>query len=79
MATQTKNNKTIFTQSITKSAKIKFMETAGRLNIIAIKHDLDQPGLGNVLDKLIVKFADSLSYEDFFPELYTGNELKQPN
>jgi hypothetical protein len=76
MATQKQNNKTPFTQSITKATKIKFMQTLSRLNEVAVKHDLNTPGAGNVLDKLIDKFSESLTCEDFFPELFTGNELK---
>lgn len=76
MATELKNNKTVFTQSISKASKIKFMQVNSKFNEVAVKHNLNNPGAGNVLDKLIDKYIDQLTVEDFFPNLYSGNELK---
>lgn len=70
-------NKSPFTQSITKAAKIKFNAVANRFSGVAIQHDLNKPGSGVVLDKLIQKFSEQLTNEDFFPDLYKGNQLKQ--
>lgn len=76
MALQT-NNRSPFTQAITKAAKIKFNQVSGNMREVAIRHDLSVPRSGIILEKLIDKFADKLTFEDFFPDLFTGNELKQ--
>lgn len=72
-----KNNNVAFTQAITKASKIKFMQTLARFREVAVRHDLNSPRSGLMLDTLIEKFCDQLTNEDFFPNLYNGNELKE--
>lgn len=70
-------SKAPFTQTITKAAKIRFHAIASTFTPIAIRADITAPGTGEVLDKLIMKYGDKLTMEDFFPDRFVGNELKQ--
>lgn len=70
-------SKKAFTQTITNAAIIQFHKVASAFVPFAVRADIGAPGYGEVLDKLIMKYGDQLTMEDFFPDRFTGNELKQ--
>jgi hypothetical protein len=77
MGAPKKDDKITITQSISRLTKIKFNKICNTFDTIAISHGVKCVGTGVVMDKLIQKFGDELTMEDFNPDLFEGNKFKK--